>query len=1233
MSKKLYNLKWQSVALEGFPVSMSDKFQGFVGLEECTSYGLDKELKSRKKKKQTKKRRNEDTEISDVAPKRVKKDKKKEIAPKAPVKLSNGFIVESCNVTKPSTTNEVQPEKNKTKKQRRKNKKNKKKTPENPEENPKEVKNKSPKKNNSNNKKSKPKLGENMSETVSDLTPEDMLTWAEFKLPEPIMKALTELGFKKPTKIQELSLPAAIHGRRDILGAAETGSGKTLAFGLPILTGIIRLKEKAELKGLDVYDIPYKKTSMKRKYIKPEPVKKKGKVNKKKQEKRTEQKAKESSEDGYGSDEENSDSEQEENKTSEIAKKCAPVNKSKNETSRKVKPTKNVKKSNDNVKEDDDYVEEIVVPIKRKETSADEGNDSDDSSNYIHLSEMFDSDDLAASSDDENDKTVSETENKETDNSDTESADESNSENSNDETQDEIDEDSDEESQSEINDDEEESVDESEDDDDDENDEDTTVNESDDDDDDEIDEDTTINDDENPDANDEKSIESGSDEDDEEMDEGNENEQGIGCVKVIDNIEIPGHVVVKTGKPLYALILTPTRELAIQISRHLIAVAKYTGIRIATIVGGMAAVKQERVLRSGPEVVVATPGRLWELISQGQPHLQQLDCVKFLAIDETDRMVERNHFEELEPLLERLNADEERSRTRQNFVFSATLTMVHDLPAHMRGKKVTKRGKIINRKVEKMTPQQKIKRLVAKIGMTDPKVVDITTQNLGTAETLTESRIACAIEHKDAYLYYILKRHPGRTIVFCNSIGSVKRLAQLFSMLKCHPLPLHASMPQRQRLKNLEKFRDDPHGVLIATDVAARGLDIPDVDHVIHYQVPRTAENYVHRSGRTARACKEGLTILMMEPSEAFLYSKLCRTLNKTSEVPTFPVPPQQLAPLKDLVSVARDLDSLTLQPRPSEVPTFPVPPQQLAPLKDLVSVARDLDSLTLQRASSEVPTFPVPPQQLAPLKDLVSVARDLLDSLTLLPRPSEVPTFPVPPQQLAPLKDLVSVARDLDSLTLQRRRASQAAGWRERAAREMDMIIDDDDLPVKEVDPSIDKALQAKKRQLESMLTRPLFPKGFSFKYPTLNDPAVFAYPEENALQVMKKALESGELKKEKRKSKNSSLLKLSLFFYQHEFVYNKPLIRRHRPVKEVDPSIDKALQAKKRQLESMLTRPLFPKGFSFKYPTLNDPAVFAYPEENALQVMKKALESGELKKEKRKSKNSSLLKLQKRK
>ena len=117
----------------------------------------------------------------------------------------------------------------------------------------------------------------------------------------------------------------------------------------------------------------------------------------------------------------------------------------------------------------------------------------------------------------------------------------------------------------------------------------------------------------------------------------------------------------------------------------------------------------------------------------------------------------------------------------------------------------------------------------------------------GTAETLVESRIACSLLEKDFYLYYMLTQHPGRTIVFANSIDAVRRLVNLFGYLKCCPLGLHAQMQQRQRLKNLDRFTKNPRGILIATDVAARGLDIKDVQHVIHYQVPRTSENYVHR--------------------------------------------------------------------------------------------------------------------------------------------------------------------------------------------------------------------------------------------------------------------------------------------------------------------------------------------------------------------------------------------------
>lgn len=152
---------------------------------------------------------------------------------------------------------------------------------------------------------------------------------------------------------------------------------------------------------------------------------------------------------------------------------------------------------------------------------------------------------------------------------------------------------------------------------------------------------------------------------------------------------------------------------------------------------------------------------------------------------------------------------------------------------------------------------------------------------------MVECRINCALEEKDFYVYYFLQKHPGRTLIFCNSIGCVKRLANLLTILGCASLPLHATMQQRQRLKNLERFRDNPLGILVATDVAARGLDIPSVEHVLHYQTPRTSESYVHRSGRTARASKEGITILLIEPNEVNCYVKMCSTLGRSTKKKT----------------------------------------------------------------------------------------------------------------------------------------------------------------------------------------------------------------------------------------------------------------------------------------------------------------------------------------------------------
>ncbi|KAM7293060.1 ATP-dependent RNA helicase DDX24 [Ixodes scapularis] len=353
---------------------------------------------------------------------------------------------------------------------------------------------------------------------------------------------------------------------------------------------------------------------------------------------------------------------------------------------------------------------------------------------------------------------------------------------------------------------------------------------------------------------------------------------------------------------LQALVLTPTRELAIQVKQHLQAAAKYTGIGVVNVIGGLSADKQLRLLKRRPEIVVATPGRLWELVDQNTPHLSDVSNVRYLVIDEADRMVEKGHFEDLTRLLALMNADRvDGAKRRQNFVFSATLTMVHDLPQRLKHKA----------RKRKLSEKDKLEQLMRIIGVSaKPKVVDLT-RKLGTAESLRESRIVCSsIEDKDSRLYYFLLAHPGRTLVFCNSIDSVRRLVSVLDLLQCSPLPLHAQMQQRQRLKNLDRFRSSPTGLLLATDVAARGLDIEGIEHVIHFQVPRTAEVYVHRSGRTARAASDGLSVMLMEPRELPVYRKICRTLGREEDLPDFPVDSDVLKAVLDRVSLARRFEA-----------------------------------------------------------------------------------------------------------------------------------------------------------------------------------------------------------------------------------------------------------------------------------------------------------------------------------
>ncbi|CAI4230376.1 unnamed protein product [Auanema sp. JU1783] len=347
-----------------------------------------------------------------------------------------------------------------------------------------------------------------------------------------------------------------------------------------------------------------------------------------------------------------------------------------------------------------------------------------------------------------------------------------------------------------------------------------------------------------------------------------------------------------------ALIIAPTRELAIQIKKVAISMCAFTQIKVACVVGGLAEQKQLRVMsKKKPEVIVATPGRLWDLMTSGKcEYLTQLEDVQCVVIDETDRMVEQGHFKELKLMLNLIRSKSKAAAEDklQMLVFSATLTYV--LPATQ---------------TRNMTTEQKIEYLINEIGLRSQRAVIDITNNSVTPKRLVETRINCDdLLDKDLNVVYLLNRYKGRTLIFTNSLDASRRLYGILGHLKLSPMILNSNMIQRQRLKNLERFTASEFGVLLATDVAARGLDIKGIEHVIHYQVPKTVETYIHRSGRTARASESGLAVLMVDPKDAFLYRRLCKNLQREQDLPVFPIDSVHLKnALRERVKLASELD------------------------------------------------------------------------------------------------------------------------------------------------------------------------------------------------------------------------------------------------------------------------------------------------------------------------------------
>lgn len=335
-----------------------------------------------------------------------------------------------------------------------------------------------------------------------------------------------------------------------------------------------------------------------------------------------------------------------------------------------------------------------------------------------------------------------------------------------------------------------------------------------------------------------------------------------------------------------ALILSPTRELAHQLSDHLQALCStgvFRGPQIATITGGLSVHKQQRELKDA-DIIVGTPGRLWEVISDGHGLMDALRHLQFLVVDEADRLLGDGHFKEVGDILDVLDREVINSENaepssgvpksqsptqseRQTLVFSATFDK--GLQKKLSGKaKPNKGGDLLSNK-------ESLEMLLKKLNFREesPKFIDVNPVHQ-MATGLKEGMIECGGTEKDLYLYTLLLHYrQARTLVFCNSISAVKRITPFLQNLELPALALHSGMIQKQRLRSVERFRETKPGsksasILVATDVAARGLDIPNVQLVVHYHLPRAADTYVHRSGRTARAGQQGLSILICGPEE-----------------------------------------------------------------------------------------------------------------------------------------------------------------------------------------------------------------------------------------------------------------------------------------------------------------------------------------------------------------------------
>ncbi|KAG2157361.1 DEAD-domain-containing protein [Suillus clintonianus] len=319
-------------------------------------------------------------------------------------------------------------------------------------------------------------------------------------------------------------------------------------------------------------------------------------------------------------------------------------------------------------------------------------------------------------------------------------------------------------------------------------------------------------------------------------------------------------------KGLFACILAPTRELAYQIAQQFESLGSAMGVRSLVLVGGMDRMQQAVGLAKRPHIIVATPGRL-------NDHLQNtkgfsLRSLKFLVMDEADRLLDMDFGPEIDQILKVI------PKERTTYLFSATMTT-----------KVAKlqRASLIN-----------------------PMRVEVSSK-YQTVSTLLQYYLLVPLVHKDVHLIYLANHLASNSImIFTRTVHDAQRLSIMLRSLGFPAVPLHGQLSQSQRLGALGKFKSGSRKLLVATDVASRGLDLPSVDIVINFDIPTHSKDYIHRVGRTARAGRSGKSITMVTQYDVELVQRIEKVIDKKMEL--WPTDKEEVMLLKERVDEAARL-------------------------------------------------------------------------------------------------------------------------------------------------------------------------------------------------------------------------------------------------------------------------------------------------------------------------------------